>query len=147
MQKGFTLIELLVVIAIIGMLSSIILGTLNNTRSKGANATVRSNLTNLRSQALIYYDGLNPPSYNSMCSNAAITPFLNAINQIISPNTVVCQTINGTGGATNQQGYFVYAIFKNPEVVGGTTYTGWCIDYLGASKGLTSTPGVITQCP
>lgn len=148
MSRGFTLIELLVVIAIIGMLSSVVLGMLSNARGKGANANVKSNLVNLRSQALIYYDGLNPPSYNSLCGNATITPFLTAINQMISPNTVVCQTVSNGGGATNQQGYIVYAMFKNSEVIGGTTYTGWCIDHLGTSKGLTATPsGTITQCP
>jgi len=65
MQKGFTLIELLVVIAIIGMLSSIILGALNNSRNKAANASVKSNLANLRSQADLYYDS-NNSSYSSL---------------------------------------------------------------------------------
>ncbi len=149
MKKGFTLIELLVVIAIIGMLSSVVLGQLNSARSKGSNATVRSNLANLRTEAGLYYDGRTPVQYNSLCSAATITKFINAINLIISPSTVVCQTINGPGGgATNQQGYFVYAQFKTPEVIGGTSYTHWCIDYLGTSKGLTSTPpGTISDCP
>lgn len=149
MSRGFTLIELLVVIAIIGMLSSVILGALNNARGRSTNTAVRSNLSNLRSQATIFYDSKTTPNYTSLCTDGTITKFTNAINQLISPNTVVCQTVNGVGGgATNQQGYFVYAMFKNPEVIGGTTYSGWCVDYLGTSKGLTTTPGgTIQQCP
>ena len=37
MKKGFTLIELLVIIAIIGILSSIVLATLQAVRNRGAN--------------------------------------------------------------------------------------------------------------
>jgi prepilin-type N-terminal cleavage/methylation domain-containing protein len=40
--RGFTLIELLVVIAIIGMLSSVILASLNSGRAKARDASIRS---------------------------------------------------------------------------------------------------------
>lgn len=55
-RRGFTLIELLVVIAIIGILSSVVLASLNSARNRGADATVKSNLANARSQAELFYD-------------------------------------------------------------------------------------------
>jgi len=55
-KAGFTLIELLVVIAIIGLLSAVVLASLNSARSKGGDAAVRANLTGIRSQAELYQD-------------------------------------------------------------------------------------------
>ncbi len=55
-NRGFTLIELLVVIAIIGILSSVVLASLNTARGKGSDAAVKSNLNNIRAQAEIYLD-------------------------------------------------------------------------------------------
>jgi prepilin-type N-terminal cleavage/methylation domain-containing protein len=55
-RRGFTLIELLVVIAIIGILSSVVLASLNTARNKGNDASVKSNLAEARSQAELFYD-------------------------------------------------------------------------------------------
>ena len=55
-KKGFTLIELLVVIAIIGLLSSVVLASLNTARNKGADAAIKQNLAGIRPQAEIFYD-------------------------------------------------------------------------------------------
>ena len=55
-KRGFTLIELLVVIAIIGILSSVVLASLNTARDKGADAAAKSNLNGARAQAELYYD-------------------------------------------------------------------------------------------
>lgn len=54
--KGFTLIELLVVIAIIGILSSIVLASLNTARAKGSDAAIKGDFAGMRPQAAIYYD-------------------------------------------------------------------------------------------
>lgn len=59
--------ELLVVIAIIGILASVVLASLNSARNKGGDASVKSNLNNMRSQAEIYYDD-NTNSYNGVCA-------------------------------------------------------------------------------
>ena len=55
-QKGFTLIELLVVIAIIGILSSVVLASLNTAREKGRIASVQSSLGAVQKTAVICMD-------------------------------------------------------------------------------------------
>ncbi|MGB2580529.1 MAG: type II secretion system protein [Minisyncoccia bacterium] len=54
-KKGFTLIELLVVIAIIGVLSSVVLSSLNSARQKARDAQRVSNLTQIRTALEMYY--------------------------------------------------------------------------------------------
>lgn len=69
--RGFTLIELLVVIAIIGILSSVVLASLNTARAKGSDSAVKSNLANARSQAELFYDA-NTNSYLNVCGTTAV---------------------------------------------------------------------------
>ena len=64
-SRGFTLIELLVVIAIIGILSAVVLASLNTARSKGNDAAVQSNLSTIQTQAEIYYGAAGGNSYGS----------------------------------------------------------------------------------
>lgn len=55
-QKGFTLIELLVVIAIIGILSSVVLASLNSARKKGRDARRVSDLKQLQTALELYFN-------------------------------------------------------------------------------------------
>jgi type IV pilus assembly protein PilA len=69
-NRGFTLIELLVVIAIIGILSSVVLASLNTARGKGADAAIKANLANARAQAELFYDNAGA-SYAGVCVGAS----------------------------------------------------------------------------
>ncbi|MES2470898.1 MAG: type II secretion system protein [Patescibacteria group bacterium] len=90
-NRGFTLIELLVVIAIIGILSSVVLASLNTARNKGNDAAVKSNLNGIRSQAELWYDS-NGLVYSTggatnviACGNTAGSIFADPnINQAIT---------------------------------------------------------------
>jgi prepilin-type N-terminal cleavage/methylation domain-containing protein len=125
LKSGFTLIELLVVIAIIGILSSVVLASLNTTRSKGSNAAVKSNLANIRAQMEIVYDGASPNSYATGCANATVAAARAAADS--------------AGGGTNKcfgdaNGWVISTELKVAE---GSS-TNWCVDSAGKAKGITA---------
>jgi type II secretion system protein G len=63
-ERGFTLLELLVVIAIIGLLSSVVLASLNNAREKARDATRLAMVREMRNAMELYYSeyGQYPPA-------------------------------------------------------------------------------------
>ncbi len=55
-NTGFTLIELLVVIAIIGLLSTVVMTSLNSARKKGRDTRRVEDLNTIRQALEVYYD-------------------------------------------------------------------------------------------
>jgi prepilin-type N-terminal cleavage/methylation domain-containing protein len=71
-NRGFTLIELLVVIAIIGILSSVVLASLNSARKKGRDARRISDVKQLQLALELFYDN-NSSEYPNALSQLAPT--------------------------------------------------------------------------
>lgn len=134
-NKGFTLIELLVVIAIIGILSSVVLASLNTARGKGADSAVKANLANVRAQAEIYYDtnsGYSSATIATLpatgCTAATSvfldTVFVNAIASITAASGAPTCVVGGTSGQKAST-WSMSAPLK--------TSGNWCVDSSGAS--------------
>jgi prepilin-type N-terminal cleavage/methylation domain-containing protein len=136
-DKGFTLIELLVVIAIIGLLSSIILASLNSARAKGADASIKSNLKNLQTQAELFYDTAS--TYTGLCDDATIEAAINNAKSAAGISAATNEAIGTAGSATTATchvqtaapagaNYAIEVPLKTNSAV------GWCVDNTGASK-------------
>lgn len=86
-QAGFTLIELLVVIAIIGLLSSVILASLNGARQKGRDARRQADLKQLQVALELYYS--NNGSYPANTTvNSTKAGFDSALAGLISEGDI-----------------------------------------------------------
>jgi type II secretory pathway pseudopilin PulG len=145
-----------VVIAIIGILSSVVLASLNSARNKGNDAKVKAQLSGLRAAAEIYYDsnsdygsavaGVCPTTAGAsgaanMFQDPVVFPYVNDAPGENYPTgvTVVCRS-NGTA----------YAVSANlpslppPQVA--SVLDNWCVDSVGNSKAIAA-PVTGTVCP
>jgi len=69
--RGFTLIELLVVIAIIGILSSVVLASLNSARRKGRDARRISDVKQIQLALEMYYDANSGEYPDAICTTVS----------------------------------------------------------------------------
>jgi prepilin-type N-terminal cleavage/methylation domain-containing protein len=159
-NKGFTLIELLVVIAIIGILSSVVLAALTTARTKGTDASIQTELSNMRSQAELYYssngNNYGPVVTRKTCSTTASDTIFKSttlvgslktlMDGVLKKSTVASDnwcSVGASSGETNGSSWAV-AI----RSVSDSTKS-FCVDSFGTSKVVTgdasSTTAVMTQ--
>jgi len=146
-SKGFTLIELLVVIAIIGILSSVVLASLNTARGKGSDASTKSSLNAMRAQAEIVYDNAAPAySYAGVCADATVVKQVRA--------AASAQGLTWTSTANNNAAVATCTSAINtwaagvplPKGKGSAWY--FCVDSTGAAKEVNAVMNAaMTACP
>lgn len=149
-NKGFTLIELLMVIALIGILASVILISLNSSRSKGANAAVKSNLNSVRSQAELIYDA-NSGDYTTVCTDAMVAKVIDkavesglGVGSAFSANSGSAQVITTANCNSDPYGWAVSVPLRAAE--GANLY--WCLDSSGVAVGKSNPLGASSVvCP
>jgi len=142
LKRGFTLIELLVVIAIIGILSSVVLASLNTARNKGKDTAVKSNLANARAEAEMFYD--TGSTYTGVCANDSTANIIgDSVLAAAKAVGLISYSINGTlttGVAvcnTNGNAWAAAVPLKNPIFPN----IGYCVDSTGGAKEVASLAG------
>jgi prepilin-type N-terminal cleavage/methylation domain-containing protein len=136
-QKGFTLIELLVVIAIIGILSSVVLASLNTARNRGADAAIKADLSGARAAAELYYDTNSNYGAGAIVATCSVTPPAGVMTDVTMQRQIddaysKAGNVDGKCGSSNST-YVVAMPLKTD-----TTNNFWCIDHLGSAKQITA---------
>ena len=149
--KGFTLIELLIVIAIIGILSAVVLVSLNSARGKGTEAAQKKDIIAMRSQANLYVDA-NGHSFAGLCSasNTVVNGTKNVYDMVVAYAAKYDYEYSVANNAAGNMDRIVchandngrdWAI-QTPLKTGSNSvgnYKFFCVDYLGQALTVTST--------
>lgn len=123
--RGFTLIELLVVIAIIGVLSSVVLASLNTARSRARDASRRAAMNQIVVALALYYDanGSYPSSAScrsdSWCVDTQQANWIPGLQTFINPQphdlTPYGANLAPFHYHSNGTGYFLATSMENTQ--------------------------------
>ncbi len=150
-KRGFTLIELLVVIAIIGILSSIVLASLNSARKKGRDARRVADVKQLQLALELYYDAQGQYPATTTAANLVTPGYIAAIP--VDPSTNVSYMYSGidtNSSAGSCESYHLGAVLEtaghsaltsDAGAAAGTACTGASTDFAGESAACTATAG------
>jgi len=144
-QKGFTLIEVVIVIGIIGILASIVVGSVTNARDKGADSKIESNLGSMKTQAVLIYSengcyaGSTAPE--SECAEEAVAaaacPTTGAAGTLFAEPSIANQIasakqiskgLTSCASTANQTAWAAAIQLKSDPS------KAWCVDSKGAAK-------------
>jgi prepilin-type N-terminal cleavage/methylation domain-containing protein len=132
---GFTLIELLVVIAIIGILSSVVIASLNSAREKGKIAAIKSNLRNMVPQMELSYSDVG--NYSAISTGGTnYRPNTICIGPVADMSTAIINSgAKSRCLSTNQAGWSDLAQRWGASALIPTTSSpvkAWSVSNLGA---------------
>lgn len=135
MRRGFTLIELLVVIAIIGVLSSVVLASLNTARTRANDAREKAELRQIMTALNLYYITTGTVPANPASGNWSVAD--TALSAALEP-TYMSSIPNSTDATPYY--YYDYGTFFLVATHIGDTYgpgsQGWhCSDAAGGTSG------------
>ncbi len=131
-NRGFTLIELLVVIAIIGILSSIVLASLNSARQKGRDARRIADIKQIQLALELYYDAHSSyPTTAQYASNLVSEGFISTVPK--DPSSALGYAYAALGSGTTCSSYHLgaklettghTALNSDADAAAGTICTG-----------------------
>ncbi len=142
--RGFTLIELLVVIAIIGLLSSVVLASLNTARGKAKDAAIKEAVHQLSTVMALNYD-----DYGSYCQLSSSWSSRDGVcgtglsGTYATKATAICKDITGNAAENNWGSPGDYKMYINSAPGCTTSYSimvqlnngNWYCSGSGGAKG------------